>query len=68
MEKDNVTKIKVDMIELWQPTCELVWIKECSNPFTTSYTLKQKWFSNKGNSELRDVPIVDDLNNTTNEP
>lgn len=67
MENDNVIKIKVDMIEIWQPTNELVWIKEPGNR-VTSYTLKQKWVSNKGKSELRDVPVVDDLDSTTSEP
>ena len=67
--EDNILKIQVDMIEIWQPTCELVWMKECTNSFTgSSYILKQKWFSNKGNRELRDVPFVEDLDYTTNEP
>ncbi len=58
-----------DIVEIWQPTNEIVWMKEYTNPFTgSSYILKQRWISNKGNSELRDVPFVDDLNNTTSEP
>jgi len=53
---------KANMFEIWEPTCKLVWVKESSNPFTgTSYTLKQKWISNKGTFEWRDVPVVEDF-------
>ena len=73
MNKETIMSVSRDYSGIWQPTSELRWIdgKAANNPklavkfqhdigwgWPSSVVLQQKWISDTGIEEWRDIPII----------